>query len=805
MKLKFFSILVCLFGILAFKMQQQPKEMRILVFSKTNGFRHKSIPAGISMFEKIGREQHIKVDTTEDARIFNDKALGKYNAIVFLSTTGDLLNHAQQTSLQRYIQAGGGFMGVHGASGAEYNWPWYGKLVGARFESHPPELQKGLVSLTERDHLATKGLPATWEPIEEWYNFTELSSSIRVLGSVSEGSYQGGKHGDNHPIFWCQEFDGGKSFYTALGHTPETYSDPVFIRHIIGGLKFITEKNHLPDYGKSSSLAVPDSNGFTQRILSGNEHIQEPMELAVAKNGMVFIAERRGNLRLYNPVNQKTKIIGTIPVYTEHEDGLLGLALDPNFSTNYWLYVFYSAPGSETNYHLSRLSFDPKTEHVSVDSEKVLLKIHEEHTYSNHTGGSIAFDKDGNLFVSVGDNTIPFASKGYAPTDEGVDRVGFDAQRSSGNTNDLRGKILRIHPQPDGTYTIPEGNLFKGEDEGRPEIYVMGNRNPFRISVDPKTSWLYWGEVGPDASKDGAEGPKGYDEINQARAPGNFGWPYFVADNKPYAKVDFSTGAVGSFYDPKRPANQAPRNTGAKILPPAQKPLIWYPYSLSSEFPLLGAGGRTAMAGPVYHYDKTLKSEVKLPEYYDKGLFIYDWIRKWIMVVRLDEHGNYQSMEPFMESTSFAAMIDMELGPDGALYTLEYGLTWYQPNTDARLSRIEFSEKPINSSNDIKKTPALGSQKNVNPATDKSLATVGSLLISKSNCKACHAIDQNSVGPSFKEIAKRYKGEPAEVERLAGKIINGGGGVWGPHVMSAHPQLTKKQSVEMVKYILLLK
>ena len=776
--------------------QKVNKQVKILIFTKTLGYRHASIENGIAMFKKLGQENGFKIDTSENSDAFTDSNLKKYSAIVFLSTTGELLDYAQQTSLKRYIEAGGGFMGIHGASGAEYNWPWYGKLVGAWFESHPPQLQSGKINLKDISNAIVQGLPSSWSTIEEWYNFKSLSPDIHVLATVDENTYTGGKHGSNHPIFWYHAFDGGRSFYTALGHRPESYEDPIFVTHILGGLKYVIGKNISLDYSRASTIPVPDESQFNKEILANRESVEEPMELSIAKNGLIFYIERRGNVRIYDPKTKQTTIIGTIPVYSEHEDGLLGIALDPNFDMNHWLYVFYSAPSNEFDYHLSRFTYDAEKEHLDAESEKIILKIHEEHSYSNHTGGSIAFDNVGDLYLSVGDNTIPFASKGFAPIDEGKDRTEYDAQRSSGNPNDLRGKILRIHPEPDGTYTIPDGNLFpKGMSKTRPEIYIMGNRNPFRISIDPQTNYLYWGEVGPDARKDSLEGPRGYDEINQARKAGNYGWPYFVADNKPYADVNFVTGKIGKLFDAQRPVNNAPRNTGIKVLPPAQKALIWYPYALSKDFPLLGSGGRVAMAGPVYHYDSTLKSDVKLPKYYDKGLFIYDWKRNWIMVVRLDENGNYQNMEPFMPSTPFSAIIDMELGPDGALYILEYGLIWYQPSPGTRLARIEFNRNISPS----KKDSSILKRKDLNEV--KSDDGVGATLIIKNDCKSCHAIDHALVGPSFIAIANRYRSKPKEKEKLALKIISGGAGQWGERVMTPHPQLSKQQALDIVSYI----
>ena len=270
-------------------------------------------------------------------------------------------------------------------------------------------------------------------------------------------------------------------------------------------------------------------------------------------------------------------------------------------------------------------------------------------------------------------------------------------------TNDLRGKILRIKPQADGTYTIPEGNLFaKNTDlsgmqpsdraKTRPEIYTMGHRNPFRISVDPKTGYVYWGEVGPDGAKpDSTRGPAGHDEIGQARKAGNFGWPHFVGDNKAYYKYDFAASKSGELWDVAAPTNTSPNNTGLTVLPPAQKAFIWYPYSASKEFPLVGAGGRNAMAGPVFYADQFSKAARAFPAYYDGKLLAYEWMRGWIMAVTMDSVGNYVSMERFMPSYKFSNPMDMEFAENGDLYMLEYGSGWFSANDDARLIRIEYN------------------------------------------------------------------------------------------------------------------
>ncbi|HZI52821.1 MAG TPA: PQQ-dependent sugar dehydrogenase, partial [Chitinophagaceae bacterium] len=373
---------------------------------------------------------------------------------------------------------------------------------------------------------------------------------------------------------------------------------------------------------------------------------------------------------------------------TEGEDGLLGLNKDPNFATNHWIYLFYSDPVKSQNV-LTRYTLNGDV--LDLKSKKVLLVVPTQREQCCHTAGSIAWDKDGNLYLSTGDNTSPRATA-YAPIDEREDRGPWDAQKSSSNTNDLRGKIIRIKPMPNGTYTIPDGNLFaKGTPQTKPEIFTMGHRNPFRISVDQKTGFVYWGEVGPDAGADSTKGPAGQDEVGQARKAGNYGWPYFVGDNKAYPRVDFATNTIGDKYDASRPVNTSPNNTGLHELPPAQKAFIWYPYGESKEFPLVGTGGRNAMAGPVFYADAFKKAARPFPNYYDGKLFAYEWMRGWIMSVTLDKDGNYVSMERFMPGYKFSNPMDMEFAENGDLYMLEYGSGWFTGNDDARLIRIEFN------------------------------------------------------------------------------------------------------------------
>src|SRR5690606_11884867 len=286
------------------------------------------------------------------------------------------------------------------------------------------------------------------------------------------------------------------------------------------------------------------------------------------------------------------------------------------FANNNYIYTFYSPKDSSVN-RLSRFVF--KDNKLDMASEKVILQFYSQRDICCHTGGSLAFGKDNILFVSTGDNSTPFdepgekyTSKGYSPRDVRAGHEQYDVQRSSGNTNDLRGKVLRIKINSDGSYDIPEGNLFAvGTENTKPEIYAMGMRNPYRISIDKERGYLYWGDVGPDAGEDGEKrGPRGYDEVNQARKAGYFGWPYFIGDNYSYYEYDYATGQSGSTYNPEKPINNSPNNTGLKELPAAQPAFIWYPYAASPDFPQVGSGGRNSMAGPTY-YPEQYPSETR--------------------------------------------------------------------------------------------------------------------------------------------------------------------------------------------------
>jgi glucose/arabinose dehydrogenase len=674
---------------------------RVLVFSKTMVYRHSSIPNGIAAIKKLGLENGFEADSTEDARRFNDDTLKKYAAVIFLNTTGNVLDNKEEIAFERFIQAGGGFVGIHSATDTEYDWGWYGDLVGAYFVDHP-SIQKATLMVVDSAHPSTRNLPAVWNRTDEWYNFRNLNKDVKVLLKIDEKSYSGGTMGGDHPMAWYHDFDGGRSFYTELGHREENYTDSLYLKHILGGIEYAVGNDQL-DYTKVKSVYRPDDSHFTKTVLSKGAFF-EPTEMTILPNLDVLVIQRRGEILLYKNDSKKIKKAGFLNVYWKSKDttvnaeeGLLGVCKDPDFSENNWVYIFYSPADISVN-RLSR--FTLKNDTIDNASEKIILQFYSQREICCHTGGSVAFGPGNLLYLSTGDNSTPFdepkqryVSNGFAPLDERLHHEKYDAERSAGNSNDLRGKIIRIKINSDGSYAIPDGNLFpKNEPKTRAEIYIMGDRNPYRISVDQKNSYLYWGEVGPDAPKDSFDtrGPKGYDEINQARKAGYFGWPFFVGDNFAYHSYDYATGKHGPAFDINKPINNSRNNTGIRELPAAQAAFIWYPYDSSAIFPEMGAGGRTAMAGPVYYPD-LYPEATRLPDYYNGKLFIYDWMRNFIKVVTMRPNGDFYKMEPFIEKMKLASPIDMEMGPDGRLYILEYGTGWFSKNPDSGLSRIDFT------------------------------------------------------------------------------------------------------------------
>ncbi|HWP47200.1 MAG TPA: ThuA domain-containing protein [Candidatus Limnocylindrales bacterium] len=209
---------------------------KILIFTRTRGFRHESIPDGIAAIRSLGNRHQFQVEATEDAGVFTDDNLAGYQAVIFLNTTGDVLNPEQQAAFEKFIQKGKGFVGIHSATDTEYDWPWYGRLVGTYFKNHPA-VQPATLKVVDSTHISTRQLPSEWIRSDEWYNFRhDPSPQVKVLIQIDETTYSGGNMGESHPISWYHEYDGGRAWYTAMGHTRETYKEPLFLSHIGGGI-----------------------------------------------------------------------------------------------------------------------------------------------------------------------------------------------------------------------------------------------------------------------------------------------------------------------------------------------------------------------------------------------------------------------------------------------------------------------------------------------------------------------------------------------------------------------------------------
>jgi type 1 glutamine amidotransferase len=214
----------------------------VLVFSKTSGYRHDSIPNGIAAIRLLGEQNDFRVEASEDAALFNDSNLAQYRVVVFLSTSGDIFNPEQQAAFEKFVQRGGGFVGIHSATDTEYDWPWYGGLVGNYFRRHPV-IQSARLKVTDPSHVSTRHLPIEWKRTDEWYDFRhDLDADFTVLMRIDETSYRGGRMGADHPMAWYHIHDGGRAWYTALGHTAESYKEPLFLEHVLGGIIWAAAK-----------------------------------------------------------------------------------------------------------------------------------------------------------------------------------------------------------------------------------------------------------------------------------------------------------------------------------------------------------------------------------------------------------------------------------------------------------------------------------------------------------------------------------------------------------------------------------
>jgi glucose/arabinose dehydrogenase/PKD repeat protein/type 1 glutamine amidotransferase len=711
-----------------------PASYQVLVFTKTAGARRASISDGVRTIRALGQANGFSVDVTQDAGAFTVPNLANYRAVVFLNTTGNVLNAAQEAAFEAYFRDGGGYVGVHAAAETEQDWAFYRGVLGAAV-SGASAVAQGTVRVADRAHPSTETVPRNWTLTEEWYNYTaNVRGTSHVLATVDEAGYPGGTMGFDHPVAWCKDFQGGRSWYTGLGHSIETYRNGDFEEHLLGGIQW-------------SAGVVEGDCGATvtgnYEKVTLNDEPGEPMSLAVLPDGRVLHNTRGGQIRLYDPDTGASPVITTIPVYQHDEDGLQSVAVDPDFAANRWVYIYYAPPlntpvdnpatptVNEGNApvtsddpgvwepfkgynQLSRVKLvETPTPHLDMATEQQILRVDADRGICCHVAGEIKFDGRGLLHLVTGDDTNAGGSDGYVPINESPTQgPGFDAQRSAANTNDLRGKLLRIRVRANGTYSIPAGNLFpESEDHDgrtRPEIFLMGLRNPFRFDVDAK-GMVYVGDYSPDSRVPSpTRGPEGTGRWFATDRAGNFGWPYCYSPSLPYIDFDFVTRTSGQRFNCGAPVNDSPRNTGRSVLPAVQQPQFWFTYNALTpcagayledpptacdfKWPVIGTGGVGPHGGPIYKYDPELDLDTKFPEYYHNSVFFGEFTRDKVFVFNTNGNGTLTGVEQFLPGFVFDNPMDLEFGPDGSLYLLEYGDGFFTANPDAQLAVIRYAK-----------------------------------------------------------------------------------------------------------------
>ncbi|MFJ2054921.1 ThuA domain-containing protein [Streptomyces sp. NPDC087908] len=750
--------------------------VRVLVFHGSATAESPTVDAGIAAVESIGltgpAAGRYRTEATDDPAVFTDAGrLGKYNAVVFLTGGGDVLDPEQEAGLEAYMEAGGGFVGVHEAARTEPYSGWFTGLIGARPTGAPSGTQRAVVEVGDRQHPATKSLPLEWKRPDRWFNWDRNpSGTVHTVARVRESSFQPAAkpNGWDHPVSWCRDYDGGRSFYTAMGGTVDSYAEADFRDHLRGAIAWTAR------ISRADCKATIDGNYTAERVTrpnqpGQNDQIGEPHGLVVAPDGRVLyigrggadasvpvvtdwndpdIGKGNGEIHVYDPKTRQVTRAGALTVFgnkgggdelVKNEEGLLGIELDPAFLTNGWVYLHYT-PHSRIDRvehmgerRVSRFTLDLATNRLDLASEKVLLSWPVQIHSCCHAGGGMAWDSKGNLYIATGDTNSSGSSGGYsgnnpAPNFRGVSFA--DARRTAGNTNNLNGKILRIHPEPDGTYTLPAGNLFTGSesDEGggrtRGEIYVMGVRNPARISVDRQTDILYAGWVGPDAGAPSTTwGPAKYDTFAAITKAGNHGWPYCMGNKQPYRDRGLLDPAKPlGWYDCDAPRNESPNNDGLVKLPPVTGNTIWYspqgggvdyprdangvPSYRQEEqkllLPWLKGGGQATMNGPLYRYDAASDSTVKWPSYWDGKWFVGDFYDgdqprhavltdpKTVGRGGLPVHAESLKKIIPVGQGGIRNLMDWKFAPDGSLYVLDYGRGFFTSHPDSALWRVTY-------------------------------------------------------------------------------------------------------------------
>jgi cytochrome c len=758
-------------------------QYRVYVF--TRGAPVALSSAAVKAVKDLGKANNFTVQSNGDPTQFTEENLARFRAVILLADAGDALNADQQTAFESYYTNGGGVLAIHSAIETEPDWEFLTGILGAR-SSGRTDSQAGTIKVADRVHEASRDLPEYWNRTESWYNFdANVRGFSHVLATVTEDPFDahppgvvtgiaGGTMGFDHPIAWCKDFQGGRSFYTGVGSTAAAFGDPAYLSHLLGAIRWTAGVTD-PVYSDCGATVLAN---YEQTVLSAPPNLSEPIGFDVLPDGRVIQTDRRGGVRLHDAATNTTHLIAQIPVYMASEDGMYGPAVDNDFSENQWVYLYYSPlemtndPGDDVVYpattptsnapntgadpsvwdpwigyfQLSRFKFvDGATPSLDLASEQKILKVTVNRGACCHVAGDIVFDSHNDLWLVTGDDTPAGGgnSGGFSPHNDMITTTGLfnaphvDARRSAMNTNDLRGKILRIRVEADGSYTVPEGNLFTGDEEGggktRPEIYAMGFRNPFRITLDEDdVAWIT--DYSPDSNTPtNFRGPAGTGRMMKVDEPANYGWPLCYQPDLPYYRWNFNTSqpldtppVVHECDNPSQgPENTSRWNTGLTHAPAVKRSEMWYSFTPENRadnplgtpcfayyngsgtttcprlFPELLTGGVGPHGAAKYDYDPDLDSPTKFPPYYDGAVFFGEFTRDYLREIRLDEDGNVLKINnllncgptPTNPNRPFVCdnPMDMRWGfQDGHFYLLTYGDGFFNINPDAAMTKFSY-------------------------------------------------------------------------------------------------------------------
>ena len=429
----------------------------------------------------------------------------------------------------------------------------------------------------------------------------------------------------------------------------------------------------------SSICLAQDASRFEKEVLAAG--LSDPLQLDIAKDGRVFFIERKGAVKMWEPASRRTVTIGDFPAATAGDAGALGLTLARDFEQSGQLYTIRVPAQGAARLVLARFTLEGEK---LADEREVLTIPLGKGREQSHCGAGLAWDAQGNLIISVGDNMAPQDVPAIHAED-----AGRDARGTAGNSQELRGKILRIAPKPDGSYGIPAGNLFTDAAQGRPEVFAFGVRNPFRVTCDAKTGFVIWGDVGGNVRAELDLGSEGFDELNVTREPGFFGWPFVAGPNVPWRPFDPKTlKPTGEYFDPAKIINDSRTNTGLKELPPARPAAFYYGTLASKDWPFAGSGGRSITGGVVYRKPATA-GESRLPDEWEGAYIFGEWMRNWVATARFDDAGKLVNAGRVLENLTFKRAADFKIGPDGALYIAEEGDRW-TGNSESQITRVTY-------------------------------------------------------------------------------------------------------------------